>query len=447
MATDAASEGLNLQACSYLINYDMPWNPMRVEQRIGRIDRLGQARDVVHVRNYFIPDTVEESVYRALAGRIDDFRDLLGNLQPILGATERAFQSIFKAPRSERGAAQYKAIDELLTEVDTLEREGISFAPEDPLPLPEHPSPPVTLEDLREVLVDRFAAVIDEPDRPITWDPTRASRDPEGWTALVTYGHPRLDTELARRAGLHLPDTAALVLSGGEGGPAAAVRADRTPPEMIGSVADVDALGPAAARGDAEAKANQLVWETAAARRTYESQILSARRRQWIDRLRRQFISLVHDTLAAGCAASRWEGQDGADPITVWYNLGQDSTNDWAWAAALREHLNIPLARLIPGHLATVREPIFSRRLERHPRPVGRATPDADCGISVSGCDTPMKSVSASPGGRDSEEVRWEAATAVEVLPRMYRAEACRPVGRLFANERSRVCRPRRPDR
>lgn len=42
LATDAASEGLNLQTCSYLINYDMPWNPMRVEQRIGRIDRLGQ---------------------------------------------------------------------------------------------------------------------------------------------------------------------------------------------------------------------------------------------------------------------------------------------------------------------------------------------------------------------------------------------------------------------
>src|SRR5690606_38294050 len=85
LATDAASEGLNLQACSYLINFDMPWNPMRVEQRIGRIDRLGQVRDVVHIRNYFIEGTVEELVYSALASRITTFTTLLGNLQPILG--------------------------------------------------------------------------------------------------------------------------------------------------------------------------------------------------------------------------------------------------------------------------------------------------------------------------------------------------------------------------
>jgi hypothetical protein len=137
-----------------------------------------------------------------------------------------------------------------------------------------------------------------------------------------------------------------------------AVRADRTPPEVIRSLAGIDELGAAAARGDAEALANKLVWETAAARRTYETQILSARRRQWIDTLRQRFISIVHDTLAAGCAASRWDGQDGADPITIWYDLGQEATSDWAWAAALRERLEIPLARLVPGHLATVREPI-----------------------------------------------------------------------------------------
>lgn len=99
LATDAASEGLNLQACSYLVNFDMPWNPMRAEQRIGRIDRLGRHRPVVTVKNYFVPDTVEESVYAALGARIDDFSDLLGNLQPILGSHRGGIQGhLSRAP-------------------------------------------------------------------------------------------------------------------------------------------------------------------------------------------------------------------------------------------------------------------------------------------------------------------------------------------------------------
>ena len=56
LCTESASEGLNLQTCGVLINYDMPWNPMRVEQRIGRIDRIGQEYDVVWIYNYFYRD-------------------------------------------------------------------------------------------------------------------------------------------------------------------------------------------------------------------------------------------------------------------------------------------------------------------------------------------------------------------------------------------------------
>jgi hypothetical protein len=184
VANDAASEGLNLQACSYLVNYDMPWNPMKAEQRIGRIDRLGQPRDVIHVRNYFIPNTIEQSVYTALAGRIDNFRDLLGALQPILGATERTFQTVFRAPRSERAAAEKQAIDELLNRVDVLEETGLDLSAEDPMPIPEAVPSPVTLADLHTTLVERFGAVLDQPGQPVTWDPARASRDPDGWAAL-----------------------------------------------------------------------------------------------------------------------------------------------------------------------------------------------------------------------------------------------------------------------
>jgi hypothetical protein len=358
LATDAASEGLNLQGCSYLINYDMPWNPMRVEQRIGRIDRLGQVSDIVHIRNYFIPNTVEESVYQALAGRIDNFRALLGNLQPILGATERAFQTIFRAPRSERQAAQVKAIDELLSQIDTVEREGINFYPEDPLPIPEYPRSPVTLEDLHDVLVDRFGVVLDEPDRPVTFEAARTSRDPESWAALGTYGHPRLDAQLARWAGPHLPDASALVLAAAEEGPIVAARADRTPPEPVWTLKEVDELGPATARGEADIFANQLRLQAQAVQQAYESEILSTRKRQWVDALREKFITLVHQTLAAGCAASRFDSEPGADPVTVWYDLTEDETSPWAYARAIQSRLGVPFARLIPAHLATDREPI-----------------------------------------------------------------------------------------
>jgi SNF2 family DNA or RNA helicase len=358
LATDAASEGLNLQSCSYLINYDMPWNPMRVEQRIGRIDRLGQARDVVHIRSYFIPNTVEESVYRALAGRIDVFSRLVGTLQPILGATERAFRTIFRAPRSERPDAQAKTISALISQIDQTEQEGIEFPAEDPLPIPQYPVSPVTLEGLRRVLVDRFGAYLDEPGRPVTFDPSRVSRDPEGWTALGTYGHPRLEPTLARRAGPHVPDASSLVLAASPGGPAVAVRADRSPPEQVMSLADIDELGPPASRGEAESAANSLLRRALAARQSYENEIMSLRELRQVEALQDSFIALVHETLAAGCAASRFEGQPGADPVLIWSELSQDSTSAWGYARAFQQALGVPLARLYPAELAIVDDPI-----------------------------------------------------------------------------------------
>ena len=84
LCTDAAAEGLNFQFCGTLINYDMPWNPMRVEQRIGRIDRLGQAHPAIRIVNLHYAGTVETDVYRALRTRINLFESVVGPLQPIL---------------------------------------------------------------------------------------------------------------------------------------------------------------------------------------------------------------------------------------------------------------------------------------------------------------------------------------------------------------------------
>jgi len=97
LCTESASEGLNLQTCGVLINYDMPWNPMRVEQRIGRIDRIGQRFPTVRIHNFYYDGTVEAKVYRKLRDRIDAFSTVVGKLQPILAKVptfiERAVMS------------------------------------------------------------------------------------------------------------------------------------------------------------------------------------------------------------------------------------------------------------------------------------------------------------------------------------------------------------------
>lgn len=70
LCTDAAAEGLNLQSADLLVNFDLPWNPMKLEQRIGRIDRIGQRHATVHVMNLAYPGTVEEEVHVRLQRRL-----------------------------------------------------------------------------------------------------------------------------------------------------------------------------------------------------------------------------------------------------------------------------------------------------------------------------------------------------------------------------------------
>ena len=78
VCTDAAGEGLNLQFAGVLANYDLPWNPMKIEQRIGRIDRLGQERPVVRVLNFAYKDTVEQDVFFTVGNLINLFPGIVG---------------------------------------------------------------------------------------------------------------------------------------------------------------------------------------------------------------------------------------------------------------------------------------------------------------------------------------------------------------------------------
>lgn len=89
VCTDAASEGLNLQSAGGLINYDLPWNPSKVEQRIGRIDRIGQKHEAVKIVNLFLENSVDERVYRALRRRCGLFHHFVGAMQPVLARARR----------------------------------------------------------------------------------------------------------------------------------------------------------------------------------------------------------------------------------------------------------------------------------------------------------------------------------------------------------------------
>jgi superfamily II DNA/RNA helicase len=80
VATDAACEGLNLQTLGTLINVDLPWNPARLEQRLGRIKRFGQARRSVDMLNLVYHDTQDENVYQVLSRRMQDRYDIFGGL-------------------------------------------------------------------------------------------------------------------------------------------------------------------------------------------------------------------------------------------------------------------------------------------------------------------------------------------------------------------------------
>ncbi|MFZ5766853.1 MAG: helicase-related protein [Thermodesulfobacteriota bacterium] len=95
VCTDAAAEGLNLQTADLLINFDLPWNPMKVEQRIGRIDRIGQRHDEIMVLNFCYVDSVEEAVYGRLLQRLREAGAVVGAQQiSMLPITEEDFRAL-----------------------------------------------------------------------------------------------------------------------------------------------------------------------------------------------------------------------------------------------------------------------------------------------------------------------------------------------------------------
>ena len=92
LASEVAGEGLDFEHCHVLINYDLPWNPMRVEQRIGRCDRLGQRSDKVYVGNLANLGTIEQRILSRLYTRLRVFEQALGDMEVILGEAVALFE-------------------------------------------------------------------------------------------------------------------------------------------------------------------------------------------------------------------------------------------------------------------------------------------------------------------------------------------------------------------
>lgn len=122
LGTDAASEGLNLQRLATLINLDLPWNPTRLEQRKGRIQRIGQLNDTVFVYNLRYKDSVEDRVHELLSSRLHDIYGLFGQIPDVLedawiavalGEKEQARKIIAALPRQHPFEIRYTQVEKV----------------------------------------------------------------------------------------------------------------------------------------------------------------------------------------------------------------------------------------------------------------------------------------------------------------------------------------------
>lgn len=102
LSTEIGGEGRNFQFCRILINFDLPWNPMKLEQRIGRLDRIGQKSREIYIYNFFLEGTVEADIIFALNKRINLFEQSIGVLEPIIGKIEKDFKKLIFSETKEK---------------------------------------------------------------------------------------------------------------------------------------------------------------------------------------------------------------------------------------------------------------------------------------------------------------------------------------------------------
>lgn len=130
LTSEVGGEGLDLQFCRILINWDLPWNPMKVEQRIGRIDRIGQRAPSIEIINLIAEETIEEQVYDRLYLRLGIIEATLGDFEPILGDIVRDIELILTDPaldatgRERELERATQAAERRKSQAEELEREA-----------------------------------------------------------------------------------------------------------------------------------------------------------------------------------------------------------------------------------------------------------------------------------------------------------------------------------
>ncbi len=124
LSSEVGSEGLDFQFCDALVNYDIPWNPMRIEQRIGRIDRYGQASETVAIYNLVTPGTVDFEIYSRCLMRIGIFERAIGGSEAILGEIATRLQQVaedFSLNEDERNHRLQQLADNEIREIAETE--------------------------------------------------------------------------------------------------------------------------------------------------------------------------------------------------------------------------------------------------------------------------------------------------------------------------------------
>lgn len=130
LSSEVGAEGLDLQFAWALINYDLPWNPMRIEQRIGRIDRLGQQSPKVAVWNVFCADTIDSRIYHRLYERLGLFEGAFGGMEAVLGekaqnlAHDLLRNDLTPAEEEERIKPTEQALANIRSEEERLQDEA-----------------------------------------------------------------------------------------------------------------------------------------------------------------------------------------------------------------------------------------------------------------------------------------------------------------------------------
>ena len=134
LSSEVGSEGIDLQFARMIFNYDLPWNPMRVEQRIGRIDRMGQSADRITIGHFVTTGTVDDRIINRLYQRINVFRESIGDLDDIFGERIQSvildyFRENLSPEEAEQRIEQNAlAIENTKLETERLEKEAPGLA-------------------------------------------------------------------------------------------------------------------------------------------------------------------------------------------------------------------------------------------------------------------------------------------------------------------------------